>query len=100
MPKRLTITLNDQQRAELRAARDHHAKAYVREKAAAILKLSEDHRSALDVAAHGLLKRRDDNTVRAWLRRYLQGGLTALLVQPGRGRRPAFFPSGPPQCRS
>ncbi len=37
MPKRLTITLNEEQRAELLEARDHHAKAYVREKAAAIL---------------------------------------------------------------
>lgn len=97
MPKQLNISLSQQQRSELRAARDHHAKAYVREKAAAILKMADDHLSALEVAQHRLLKRRDDNTVRGWLRCYQRGGLTALLVQPGRGRRPAFSPSGPPE---
>ena len=38
MPKRLEITLSEDQRAELLEARDHHAKASVREKAAAIQK--------------------------------------------------------------
>jgi hypothetical protein len=93
MPKRLDITLSTEQRAELLEARDHHPKAYVREKAAAILKMAEERLSALEVAAHRLLSRRDDNTVRSWLRRYLHGGLASLLVQPGRGRKPAFSPS-------
>jgi len=52
MPKRLVITLSDQQRAELREARDHHAKAYVREKTAAILKMAEERLPATEVAAH------------------------------------------------
>lgn len=93
MPKRLTITLNEKQRRELRETRDHHAKAYMREKAAAILKIADDRLPALAVAQHGLLKHRDDNTVRSWLRRYLHGGLALLLVQRGRGRKPAFSPS-------
>jgi hypothetical protein len=93
MPKRLDITLSDSQRTELLEARDHHPKAYVREKAAAILKIADERLPALEVATHRLLKRRDDNTVRCWLRRYLQGGLANLLVQRGRGRKPAFFPS-------
>src|SRR5712671_4176815 len=93
MPKRLDITLSEQQRAELLQARDHHAKAYVREKASAILKIAEERLPALQVAQHRLLKRRDDNTVRSWLRRYLHAGLTGLLVQPGRGKKPAFSPS-------
>lgn len=92
MPKRLDITLSNSQRTELLEEPDHHPKAYVREKAAAILKLAEDHLPAVEVAAHRLLKRRDDNTVRSWLRRYLQGGLADLLVQRGRGRKPAFSP--------
>lgn len=100
MPKRLEITLSDHQRAELLEARDHHPKAYVREKAAAILKIAEERLPALEVAAHRLLKRRDDNTVRSWLRRYLHAGLTGLLVQPGRGKKPAFSPSARrPKCR-
>ena len=93
MPKQLPITLSEQQRTELREARDHHTKAYVREKAAAILKIADDRLSALEVAQHRLLKRRDDNTVRSWLIRYVHGGLADLLVQRGRGRRPAFSPS-------
>jgi len=93
MPKRLEITLSDQQRAELLEARDHHAKAYVREKAAAILKIADERLPALEVAQYRLLKRRDDNTVRSWLRRYLHRGLADLLVQPGRGKKSAFSPS-------
>ena len=93
MPKRLDITLSTEQRAELRAARDHHPKAYVREKAAAILKMADERLSALEVAQHRLLTRRDDNTVRSWLRRYMRAGLASLLVQQGRGRKPAFSPS-------
>src|SRR2546423_6950552 len=99
MPKRLEITLSEQQRAELLQARDHHSKAYVREKAAAILKIADERLPALQVASHRLLKRRDDNTVRSWLRHYLQGGLAGLLVQKGRGKKPAFSPSGRPKRR-
>ena len=100
MPKRLDITLSTEQRTELLEARDHHPKAYVREKAAAILKIAEEHLSALEVAEHRLLSRRDDNTVRSWLRRYLHGGLADLLVQKGRGRKPAFSPSARRRKRS
>jgi hypothetical protein len=99
MSKRLSITLSEQQHAELLEVRDHHPKAYVREKAAAILKLADERLPALEVAAHRLLKRRDDNTVRSWLRRYLQHGLAGLLVQQGRGRKPAFSPSARPARR-
>src|SRR5690349_25134481 len=94
VPKRLEVTLTDEQQAELVRARDHHSKAYVREKAAAILKIALEHQPALRVAGSGLLKRRDTDTVRSWLRRYQQQGLAGLLVQRGRGRKPAFSPSG------
>ncbi len=93
MPKRHDITLSPEQHTALLEARDHHPKAYVREKAAAILKMVDEHLSALEVAQHRLLKRRDDNTVRSWLRRYLHEGLAGLLVGGGRGRKPAFSPS-------
>jgi len=99
MPKRLEITLREDQRAELLEARDHHAKAYMREKAAAILKIADERLAAVEVAHHRLLKRRDDNTVRSWLKRYVQGGLAALLVHPGRGKKAAFSPSGCPKRR-
>ncbi len=95
MPKRLHVSLTHAQLAELQTARDHHTKASMREKAAAILKITVEQQPALQVASHGLLKHRDDNTVRSWLTRYQQHGLAGLLVASGRGRKPAFSPSGP-----
>ena len=80
---------------ELTDARDRHPRAYLRERAAALLKVADGiHVPA--VAAAGLLKPRKEDTVRDWVHRYQAGGLAALLVRPGRGRRPAFSPSEPP----
>ena len=33
-----------------------------------------------------------EDTVRSWLNRYEQGGLTGLRVKEGRGRKPVFSP--------
>ena len=92
MPKPLTVTLTPEQRNELERVRDRHKKPYVRERAAAILKIA-DGMSGRQVALNGLLKRRKTDTVYAWVRRYQTEGLTGLLVKPGRGRKPAFSPS-------
>jgi hypothetical protein len=40
MPKRIEIALSAAQQAELEAMRDHHTKPYLRERAAAILKVN------------------------------------------------------------
>ena len=88
------VNLTAEQRKELLRARDHHEKAYVRERAAAILKVA-DGQSVRQVALHGLLKRHEPETVSEWIKRYLSEGLEGLLVKPGRGRKPAFFPSAP-----
>jgi hypothetical protein len=92
MPKPLTIVLNKDQRQELEMARDHHLRPYVRERAAAILKIA-DGKSGRQVAQHGLLKRRDPDTVYAWVHAYQAKGLVGLSIKPGRGRKPAFSPS-------
>jgi len=92
MPKALTLTLTVEQRGELRQARDHDARAYMRERAAAILKIAEGA-SGLQVAQQGLLKRRKPDTVYAWVHRYEAQGLGGLRIRSGRGRRPAFSPS-------
>jgi hypothetical protein len=86
------LTLSEEQRRDLRDCRDHHPKAYVREKAAAILK-GADGQSVRQVAATGLLRRRHPKKVGAWIDRYLSEGRAGLLVRKGRGRKPAFFPS-------
>jgi hypothetical protein len=94
MVKRLTLTLSKEQRNELIQLRDHAAKPYLRERAAALLKVA-DGATVHHVALYGLLKPRDPDSVYSWLRRYLAGGVTELQIREGRGRKPAFSPSVP-----
>ncbi|MCL6432098.1 MAG: helix-turn-helix domain-containing protein [Anaerolineae bacterium] len=91
--RRRVVHLNAQQRSELVHLRDHAPKAYLRERAAAILKIAGGQ-SARSVALNGLLKPRDPDSVRGWLNRYLAEGVKGLYIRPGRGRKPAFSPSG------
>lgn len=91
MPRSLNLHLTDEQRRELTWARDRHPKPYVREKAAALLKIA-DRQTAKQVAQQGLLRTRQSRTVRLWVKRYLQQGLPGLVVAPGRGRRQRFEP--------
>ncbi len=86
------LVLRDTQRRELDVARRTHPKAYVREKAAAILKVA-DGQAIRQVALSGLLRQRHPETVSDWIRDYQRQGLTGLQVQAGRGRKPAFSPS-------
>lgn len=86
------LVLSDKQRCELEAARRTHPKAYVREKAAALLKVA-DGQAIRQVALSGLLRRRHPETVSDWISDYQQQGLAGLHVQAGRGRKPAFSPS-------
>jgi len=88
MAKPLTITLTGDQRRELEITRAYHERPYVRERAAAILKIANGM-PARQVALRGLLKPRDPDTVYAWVRRYRKEGLEGLLVKPGRGRKPS-----------
>lgn len=91
MAQPLRLTLTPEQRRTLEDMRDHHAKSYLRERAACLLKIA-DGESARQVALHGLLKRRRPETVCSWVRRYQEEGLAGLMIKPGRGRKPAFFP--------
>ena len=94
MAQAYQVTLSEQQKQELTSTRDHHGKAYVRVKAAAILKVA-DGMSLRAVALHSLLKPVKEETVSAWLKCYQQEGIQGFLVKTGRGRKPAFFPSRP-----
>jgi hypothetical protein len=85
------LTLSDTQRAELERARDHEPRAYLREAAAALLKIAAGHVPA-GVARSGLLKPRKPETVYRWLDRFERGGLAALVHRP-RGHR-GFSPRG------
>ena len=87
------LQLTKVERDELERLRDHNPKAYVRERAAAILKVAAGQ-APEQVAGVGLLKRRNRDTLYRWLERYAAEGMDGLLVRSGRGRKPAFFPSG------
>lgn len=92
MPNPLTIELTSEQRRELEEMRDQHRLAYMRERAAAILKIA-DGMSGRQVALQGLLKKRDPDSVYGWVHRYQAEGIAGLMIRPGRGRKPAFSPS-------
>jgi hypothetical protein len=92
MPKRITVSLSETQRQELVKTRDQHPKAFLRERAAAVLKVA-DGALLSEVAEHGLLKRHEPETVHLWIDRYLQAGIAGWKVKAGRGRKPKFSPS-------
>ncbi len=92
------IHLTAEQAEELQRVRDHHKKAYMRERAAAILKVASGL-SMLQVALHGLHKPRRYETISEWISRYECGGVEGLRVQAGRGRKPAFSPCASPTRR-
>ena len=79
------------ERAELMRLRDTAAKAYLRERAAALLKVA-DGQSVAAVARTGLLRPRQPETVAAWVDRFQRHGVAGLSIQPGRGRKPVFSP--------
>jgi transposase len=92
MATRHILLLTDSQRAELHRAMVAHSKAYLRERAAALLKIANGQ-SPHAVAVAGLYRPRDPDTVYAWLDRYKTAGVQGLVITPGRGRKPAFSPS-------
>lgn len=92
MPPPLHVLLSEAERHALEHTRDKHKLAYLRERAAAILKVA-DGSSVRQVALHGLLKPRDPDTVYGWVHRYLAEGIQGLCIRAGRGRKPAFSPS-------
>ena len=87
------VTLAQSDRTALVALRDHDRRPYLRERAATILKLG-DGATIQEVAAAGLLKPRARHTIADWLDRYLAEGIAGLPIRPGRGRKPAFSPTG------
>lgn len=89
MTRYLALTETEEQ--QLRELRDHSAKPYLRERAAALLKVAEGQ-SAAHVARHALLRPRKPDTLYSWLDRFLIDGSAGLTIHAGRGRKPAFSP--------
>lgn len=92
MASPLTLSLSEPAREELVALRDHAPRAYLRERAAALLKIAQGT-SAHQVARSGLLKPRDPDTVYSWVQRYRAWGVEGLKMTAGRGRKAKFSPS-------
>ena len=99
MPKRHTLELSDNERQKLVELRDKGDPAYLRERAAALLKINEGL-SPHKVARTALLKKRDPDTVYTWLRRYNENGIQGLFQKPGRGRKPVYSPKSPEEAET
>jgi hypothetical protein len=84
--RKRTLVLLEAERLTLEQARDHHPLAYVRERAAALLRIHAGE-AAYQVALTGLLKPRDPDTLYHWLNLYEQRGLAALRLPRRHGRR-------------
>lgn len=91
MPKLIHIELSEAERIELQKIRDTHPKAYLRERASAILKIAAGQ-SPRQVALHGLLKPRWPDAVYRWVKKYQADGVAGLEIKPGRGRKASFSP--------
>ncbi len=87
MPQR-HIDLTKAQRQELIRLRDTADKPYLRERAAAILKVADGTPAAV-VARQGLLRQRKPDTIYDWLNRFHAEGIEGLSIRPGRGRKPS-----------
>jgi transposase len=87
----MKLMLTSAQRKCLLRLRDHNDRPYMRERASAILKLS-DGTPMMVLARSGLLRPRARQTIHRWVSRFLEEGEEGLLVKAGRGRKPAFSP--------
>ena len=99
MAKHHTLELSENERQQLVELRDKGEPDYLRERAAALLKIQEGF-SPHKVAKEGLRKKRDPDTIYSWLRRYRKNGIQGLLHKPGRGRKPAYSPKSPEEAES
>ena len=89
MPKLITNCITQEQQDQLEQIRDTDKRPYMRERAAAMLKIAEGT-TPRQVALNGLLKPRDPDAVYDWVHRYEQEGVAGLPIKPGRGRKPGM----------
>lgn len=80
---RWKLMISPKERARLVMFQNRHKVPYLRERAAALLQVS-DGKSPHWVARHGLLKAREPNVVYEWLRRYARMGVAGLFQKPRR----------------
>lgn len=81
---KLTLELSETERVTLETMRDRHPRPYLRERAAALLRIA-DGMAAFQVAAKGL-KVRDPDTIYGWLHAYQTNGICGFYHRPRRRR--------------
>lgn len=98
MPKLIKVCLTPEQQKKLEQIRDTDKHPYMRERAAAMLKIAEGA-TARQVALNKLLNPRKPDTVYSWFHRYEEDGVAGLRIKPGRGRKPAYFPKSKAEAK-
>lgn len=83
--KAISLELEPYQQITLEQMLRHHPAPYLREKAAALLKIAAGQ-SVEEVARHGLLRPRKADTVRGWVHAYQRLGIGALYQKARRQR--------------
>lgn len=91
MPKRYKIVLSEQEKQKLEGWLKNPPSPYLRERARAILKVSQGE--TIEAAAQKLRVRVHRNAVSEWVQRFLSDRLEGLKIKVGRGRKAVFSPT-------
>jgi transposase len=90
MPKRYKVVLSDQEKQKLESWLKNPPSPYLRERARAILNVSQGETIA--ATAQKLRVRIHRNAVSEWVKRFLADRLEGLKIKGGRGRKAVFSP--------
>lgn len=90
MPKRYKIVLTEQEQEKLNGWVKNPPKLYLRERARAILNISQG--KTIQATAEKLRIRVHRNAVSEWVKRFLASGSEGLKIKRGRGRKALFSP--------
>jgi transposase len=91
MPKRYKIVLSEQEKQKLEGWLKNPPSRYLRERARAILKVSQGE--TIEATAQKLRVRVHRNAVSEWVQRFLTDRLEGLKIKLGRGRKAVFSPT-------
>jgi len=90
MPKRYKIVLTEPEQQKLEGWVKNPPRPYLRERARAILNISQG--KTIQATVEKLRVRVHRNAVSEWVRRFLSDGLEGLKIKRGRGRKAVFSP--------
>ncbi len=91
MPKRYEIELSEEEKQKLESWVKNPPKPYLRERARAILKISQGE--TIQSTAEELRVRVHRNAVSDWVKRFLSERLQGLKIKAGTVRKSVFFPN-------